>query len=96
MIRFSKLLKKYPSFMGIILSTIIFTAIYYHLGTDNFYLSQVENVGLIEALYFSASVQSLLGLGDITPKTELAKVFVIIQVFITIVLTFLFSSGSFV
>ena len=90
MIQFTNIVKKFPALMGMLLSTFIFTIIYYQLGTKNFFLTQVEKVGWIEALYFSASVQSLLGLADITPKTQITKIFVILQVLITIVLTFLY------
>jgi len=92
MIQFTKIVNKYPVLIGILLSIIIFTIIYHQLGTQNF--NPPQKVGWVEALYFSASVQSLLGLSDITPKTRITKIFVILQVLITIILTFLFSIST--
>jgi hypothetical protein len=43
-----------------------------------------------DALYLSVVTQSLLGPGDISPKTDLARLFLMSQVSITIIVTFMY------
>lgn len=42
------------------------------------------------SLYFSIVTQTLLGPGDIYPQTDVAKFFIIIQVTISLIITFLY------
>ena len=42
----------------------------------------VEGWGWIDALYFSATTISTVGLGDLTPQTALGKVFTVIYIFV--------------
>lgn len=49
-------------------------------GGATFY-SYVENLRYIDALYLSAATMTTVGYGDITPKTDVGKLFTILYVF---------------
>ena len=64
---------------------IIFTLIYWLLGTsENFIFDKASNnnsdsLTFLNALYFSFITQSTTGYGDITPKTKLTRIIVMCQ-----------------
>ncbi len=67
------------------------------LGASAFY-SKVEQWSLIDALYFSVMTMATIGYGDLTPTTNISKIFTIVYTFLSIgaiVYTFL-SIGTFV
>lgn len=86
-----KLLWSSSALMLMSISIIIFGLIYRLLGNKGFYRCGDRHLGWIDSFYFSTSTQTLLGFGDITPETHLAKMIVMLQVFITIAITFLFA-----
>jgi len=86
-----KLLRSSNSLKLMVVSTIIFALIYKLLGNKGFYRRGDHHLGWVDSFYFSTSTQTLLGFGDITPETHIAKIIVMIQVFITIIITFLFA-----
>ena len=69
-------------------SIIIFAFIYNFLGKTNFIVANNEHMTLFNSFYFSVTTQTLLGIGDITPKYIISKFFVITQIMITILVTF--------
>lgn len=88
------ILKKNISVYLIFIFIIIFAIIYHYLGSDHFRMMN-SSINWVEAFYFSTSMQTLLGNGDIVPKTQLAKIIVSIQALITIVITLYFSGIAF-
>jgi len=86
-----KLLRNSSALKLMVISTITFALIYKLLGNNGFYRRGDHQLGWVDSFYFSTSTQTLLGFGDITPETHIAKIIVIIQVFVTIVITFLFA-----
>lgn len=72
------------------ISIIIFSFVYYHLNTKHFKIKSSDIMNYFNSLYFSIVTQTLLGPGDIYPKTDVAKFFIIIQVTITLIITFLY------
>jgi len=51
------------------------------LGIGTFVYQHVERWPVIDAMYFSAATLTTVGYGDITPKTEIGKVFTIFFMF---------------
>jgi hypothetical protein len=68
-------------------SIIIFTFIYWYLGTKEHFKFVTEsndsNLDFIDALYYSTTSHCTLGFGDIAPKSKLTRLLTIVQVFIT-------------
>ena len=52
---------------------IIFLLCYY-IGSVVFYMN-IENWSLLNSIYFMSSTLSLIGLGDISPKTDMGKIY---------------------
>ncbi len=59
-----------------IILVVIFSIIYFLIGKDNF--NNIED-NYIDYLYFSFITSSSIGYGDITPKTNLAKILVMLH-----------------
>ena len=74
----------------LIISIFVFSFVYYHLNTKHFKIKSSDIMNYFNSLYFSIVTQTLLGPGDIYPKTDVAKFFIIIQVTITLIVTFLY------
>ena len=77
--------------VALILSIILFAIIYYviDLLTEEKQFNSEKNQNFIwNKIYFSLVTQSTVGYGDIYPITLLAKVFVSIQIFVTMVLIY--------
>jgi hypothetical protein len=72
------------------ISIIIFSFVYYHLNTKHFKIKSSDIMNYFNSLYFSIVTQTLLGPGDIYPQTDVAKFFIIIQVTISLIITFLY------
>ncbi|MDB1144724.1 MAG: potassium channel family protein [Alcaligenaceae bacterium] len=53
------------------------------LGSTIFY-AKVEHWKMLDALYFSVMTMSTVGYGDLTPTTDLSKIFTIVYTFISI------------
>lgn len=70
------------------ISIIIFSFIYYHLNTKHFKIKSSNTMNYFNSLYFSCVTQTLLGPGDIYPKTDITKFFIILQVILTLIITF--------
>ena len=58
----------------------IFSIIYYYVGAHNFH--NMKN-SYLDSLYFSIITSSTVGYGDITPKTNTAKIIVILQIILS-------------
>ncbi len=54
----------------------------------NLFYTTIENWSIIDALYFSVMTMATVGYGDLTPTTDISKLFTIIYTF--------FSIGAFV
>lgn len=46
------------------------------------FYSSVEDWHWVDALYFSATTLSTVGIGDLSPETQLGKVFTVVYVFV--------------
>jgi hypothetical protein len=64
--------------IGIPLLLVVFASAYYMIGQADS-TSFTEPMGKTDALYFTVTVFSTVGFGDITAKTELARILVMIQ-----------------
>lgn len=75
----------YSRFMALaVASVILFAIIYMSLGHEHFNgLDGDDN--LMSYLYYSATTQSTVGYGDITPRTQLARLLSTCQIFGTII-----------
>lgn len=65
-----------------------FAVIYYELGQyypDSFAMENPEQMDFWTALYFSTITQSTVGYGDITPKSNIARLTVMLQALVFIV-----------
>ena len=60
-----------PKYLGF---PIIFLLCYY-IASVIFYI-QIEDWSLLDSVYFMSSTLSLIGLGDIYPKTDMGKIYV--------------------
>jgi hypothetical protein len=82
---------KYRTIIINVLLIIIFTSIYYKLGTnEHFYFNNEPNqteLSLFNALYFTIITQITIGYGDISPKGNLLRCITMIQCML--MLTFL-------
>ena len=74
----------------VVVSIFIFSFIHYFLGMKNYNVKSTHKMDYFDALYLSVGTQSLLGPGDISPKTDLARLFLMLQVSITIIVTFMY------
>lgn len=52
------------------------------LASGTVFSSTVEGWHWIDALYFSATTLSTVGLGDLSPQTHLGKIFTVIYIFV--------------
>lgn len=52
------------------------------LASGTIFYSQVEGWSWVDALYFSATTLSTVGLGDISPVTQLGKIFTVLYIFV--------------
>ncbi|MDG6882399.1 voltage-gated potassium channel [Phocoenobacter uteri] len=53
------------------------------IGANIFYTT-IEGWSIIDALYFSVMTMATIGYGDLTPTTDVSKIFTIIYAFISI------------
>jgi hypothetical protein len=87
------------------ISILIFSVIYWYLGANSFFGNiagngvdpwgnriQAAGYKYTDYLYFSIVVQSLLGFGDVIPNTGWSRIFVCLQIMISMYL--LLSTGS--
>ncbi|MGH7203429.1 MAG: potassium channel family protein [Candidatus Levyibacteriota bacterium] len=52
------------------------------LLSGTIFYHQVEHWSFLDAIYFSVTTLTTVGLGDLAPKTDLGKIFTIIYIFI--------------
>jgi voltage-gated potassium channel len=83
--RRSRRLRRDPQFRSLVFLVIITL-----VGGTIFY-SSVEGWSVVDALYFSVTTLTTVGLGDLTPKTTIAKLFTVVYIFagLSIVLGFI-------
>ena len=79
-----------PEFRGLLLLVAII------LITGTIFYHRIENWSWLNSLYFSVTTLSTVGYGDLSPSTDLGKVFTIIYIFtgIGVVLSFVSSVAS--
>ena len=82
---FKKERLNYFSLFLIITSILFFSILYNNLGKSHFHLHENSKFEYFDAFYFSVVTQTLLGPGDISPQSRLSKLYIIIQVTITII-----------
>ena len=58
---------------------IIFSIIYYVIKSEDNFIGLNDNSTFVDCLYFSLTTASSVGYGDISPKSQLARVFVMFQ-----------------
>jgi voltage-gated potassium channel len=78
LVRFANALRvgfRDPEFKGLVAFVLII------LASGTFFYSQIEGWRLIDALYFSVTTLITVGYGDLTPKTDLGKLFTIVYLF---------------
>jgi len=70
--------------------SLVFLVLITLLGGTVFY-SQVEGWSVVDALYFSVTTLTTVGLGDLAPKTTIGKIFTVIYIFagLSIILGFI-------
>jgi voltage-gated potassium channel len=70
--------------------SLVFLVIITLVGGTIFY-SSVEGWSVVDALYFRVTTLTTVGLGDLTPKTTIAKLFTVVYIFagLSIVLGFI-------
>ena len=62
------------------------------LASGTVFYSNVEGWNWVDALYFSAMTLSTVGVGDLSPVTQLGKIFTVLYIFVGVgVLVALFS-----
>ena len=67
-------------FMFNIVWIIIFAVIYFIIGQSNNQFNHTKKtLSFMDALYFAVTTQTSVGYGDISPRSTLAKIFVMIQ-----------------
>lgn len=59
----------------------VFAGIYFGIKSDDNFNGLPKSSSFIDCLYFSVTTASSVGFGDITPKSQTARVIVIIQEF---------------
>ena len=52
------------------------------LATGTWFYARVEHWRLLDALYFSVTTLTTVGLGDLYPRTDAGKIFTIFYIFI--------------
>lgn len=52
------------------------------LLSGTLFYSSVEGWHWIDALYFSATTLSTVGLGDLSPQTQIGKIFTVVYIFV--------------
>lgn len=72
-----------------ITSVVLFSLLYYYYRNDNFVITNNFNnkMTYFDCLYFSVVTQSLLGPGDIEPKSKISRSIVMLQTLFTMFLT---------
>ena len=93
------LFKRLSKLLMFISSILVFALIYHNwCDASDFYSNIKEThrgrglqpmVKFFDAVYFSTVVQSTIGYGDISPKNNMAKLFVLCQVMISFVILLL-------
>jgi voltage-gated potassium channel Kch len=54
------------------------------LLSGTLFYSSIENWSLLDSLYFCVMTMTTIGYGDLTPTTDISKIFTIIYAFLTI------------
>ena len=83
-------IRKNKNLTILFISICIFTFIYYFLSDTHFNVKSTRKMDLFEAFYLSVVTQSLLGPGDINPKSKKAKFFLLAQVIVTFFVTLMY------
>ena len=52
------------------------------LLSGTLFYSSVEGWHWVDALYFSATTLSTVGLGDLSPQTQIGKIFTVVYIFV--------------
>lgn len=75
-----------------VLSSVIFSFIYYYFGRKHLMYQgdSTIDVTLFDCFYFSVITQSLLGTGEIIATSYITKLFVILQIFVSLFIGFLY------
>jgi voltage-gated potassium channel len=70
--------------------SLVFLVLVTLVGGTIFY-SSVEGWSVVDAFYFSVTTLTTVGLGDLTPKTTIAKLFTVVYIFagLSIILGFI-------
>jgi len=85
-------LYKQKKLIILLISMFIFSLLYYKLGREHYNKEKNYELDYFDSLYLSIVTQALLGPGDISPKTDISRVIVSIQVLVTVFITFVYIS----
>jgi len=92
--RFFKKKKHLRALFYMFILSIGYAVFYYYLGREHLIFrdiqSDIVDVDFFNCFYFSVTVQSLLGTGEIIPQSALLKFAVITQIFSTLLINFIF------
>ncbi|WP_280771736.1 potassium channel family protein [Salipaludibacillus daqingensis] len=74
---------------------VLLTLTFFTLLSGTIFYSTVENLRVLDALYFSVTTLSTVGYGDFSPQTDFGKVFTIIYIFVGVGMIVAFVSKIF-
>jgi hypothetical protein len=79
---------KYFKILALIALFFIYSTINYSLGKKNLFNHDYDEITYIDSMYFTTITLTSIGYGDITPRTQKAKVICMIEIIVFWVLIY--------